>query len=169
MPSVGGVFISVLGWEITDLFFHGPRTRSGGDNRMFPLRHVALVFTRASPVGGAARMFRIFPHLGLLLLVSDGFHRGGDEGCVPAHEELFRVLSRCFHVTFPCWGGLRVCLVFSRTLCFCTWSRMVSTWVVRRVQALVLFCVSSFLGASTFRGSGGLLSVPYESYPSGEG
>ena len=105
MPSVGGVFISVLGWEITDLFFHGPRTRSGGDNRMFPLRHVALVFTRASPVGGAARMFRIFPHLGLLLLVSDGFHRGGDEGCVPAHEELFRVLSRCFHVTFPCWGG----------------------------------------------------------------
>ena len=33
-------------------------------------------------------MLSLFPHLMLLHMVSDGFHRGGDEGFVPAHEEL---------------------------------------------------------------------------------
>ena len=34
-------------------------------------------------LGGASRMSRIFPHLLLLHMVSDGFHLGGDAGFMP--------------------------------------------------------------------------------------
>ena len=97
-------------------------------------------------------MLSLFPHLMLLHMVSDGFHRGGDEGFVPAHEELFRVLSRCFHVTFSGWGGLRVCLVFSRTYCFCTWSRMVSTSEVMRVSCPGFILWVELLGSDHVQG-----------------
>ena len=52
-------------------------------------RELSRCFSRLLvPLGGVARMLGLFPHLMLLHMVSDGFHRGGDEGFVPAHEEL---------------------------------------------------------------------------------
>ena len=42
------------------------------------------MFSRDLPLlGGASRMSRIFPHLVLLHVVSDGFHLGGEEGSGP--------------------------------------------------------------------------------------
>ena len=140
----------------------GTGLQSWGWHRLKPSVGGVLTFSPSLVAGGDHRSFvsRGLSLVGWGILV-----------CFPRGGAMFSAFfSRCFsRLLVPLGGVARMLSLFPHLMLLHMVSDGFHLGGEEGFMPWIFFCVSSFLGATTFKGSGGLLSVPYESYPSGEG